>query len=204
MEEQRRVTTSIQFVKTVAIGGLIFLIPFVLLVLVIGKGFAIMLKLANYVDTFIPIESIGGVALVNIVAALAMILICFLAGLFARKRTTKTLYHKIETILLGLVPGYTFVKGMTDNFISSEKASESFSPIIVHFDDFSQLCFEVERTGNGMAVIYIPGAPNPWSGAIVCVTEDRIESIDMKVAEAMMAIKKLTPGVINYGHRPGA
>ena len=201
MEKQRPFKKSIQFVKTVVIGGLVFLIPFVLFVLVIGKGFSIMLILAKYVDQFIPIEAVRGVAFVNIVAILGMTLICFLAGLYARSKTSKKLYEKIETILLGVVPGYTFVKGFTDSLSSSEKAAESFLPVIVRFDDYSQLCFEIERTDNGLVVVYIPGAPNSWSGSIVCVTEDRIDKPEMTVAVAMMSIKKLTPGVINYGNR---
>jgi uncharacterized membrane protein len=202
MEKQRPFKKSMQFVKTVVIGGLVFLVPLVMIVLVIGKAFAMMLIVANYVDKFIPVEAVLGVALVNIVAILGMTLTCFLAGLYARTKSSKKIYEKIETFLLGIVPGYTFVKGLTDSLSSSEKAAESFFPVIVRFDDYSQLCFEIERTDNGLAVVYVPGAPNSWSGSIVCVTEDRIDKLDMTVAVAMRSIKQLTPGVINYGDRP--
>ena len=53
------------FFKTTIIGGLIFLIPIVVLSVILGKALKIMMVVAEPLDKLIPIESIGGVALVT-------------------------------------------------------------------------------------------------------------------------------------------
>ena len=39
--------------------------------------------------------------------------------------------------------------------------AKNMQPVLVRFDDNSQLGFEIERLDNGQVVIYLPGAPDP-------------------------------------------
>ena len=50
------------FLKATLIGGVAFLIPVVVLMVVFGKAFELMSRLAAPVQRFVPLESIGGVA----------------------------------------------------------------------------------------------------------------------------------------------
>ena len=43
-------------------------------------------------------------------------------------------------------------------------------------------------------MVYLPGAPNPWSGSVVYVTADRVERLDMSVSEAVKNIRTLGRG----------
>ena len=38
------------------------------------------------------------------------------------------------------------------------------TPVLITLDDYEQMAFEVERTAGGKVVVYLPGAPNSWSG----------------------------------------
>lgn len=51
------------FIKTTAIGGLLFLVPIVVLAVIPKKAYNIMMLVAVPLDRLIPIETIGGVAL---------------------------------------------------------------------------------------------------------------------------------------------
>ena len=68
-------------IKTMIVGGLIFLVPFAVALLVFGKVYSVALRLAEPLDGMIPIEAIGGVALANILAVAIILLACFLAGI---------------------------------------------------------------------------------------------------------------------------
>jgi hypothetical protein len=59
------------------------------------------------------------------------------------------------------LPGYAFVKAFGDNMRRSDEIAESFLPIAVHFDDYSQLAFEVGRELNGHVGVYLPSVRNP-------------------------------------------
>ncbi|MBW1789869.1 MAG: hypothetical protein JRK53_25185, partial [Deltaproteobacteria bacterium] len=103
------------FIKTTAIGGLLFMIPIVIVAMILGKAYKVMMLVAVPLDKLIPIEAIGGVALVNILAVLSIFVGCFLAGLVAKSKLGKATFTWIDAKLLMIFPGYTYLKGMTDS-----------------------------------------------------------------------------------------
>jgi len=65
---------------------------------------------------------------------------------------------------------------------------------MVKLDDSAQIGFEVERLDNGLVVVYLPGAPNPGSGNVVYMTEDRIEKLNLKFSEVAKVMKRIGIG----------
>lgn len=186
------------FIKTTILGGLVFLVPVVIVVAVVGKAFNIMMLVAKPMGTLIPTDYIGGIAVANLLALLAIALLCFVAGVIARSASAKKAYRALDTALLA-VPGYVFVKGFTESMNSSEEAAKSLLPVIVRLDDNAQIGFEVERIDGGSVVVYLPGAPNPWSGSVVYFSEDRVKRLDITVAQTIQHIRKLGHGSAQYG-----
>ena len=109
------------FIKTTLIGGLIFLIPFVVIMAVLGKAVKLMASLAVPISKIIPIESVAGVAIVNIVAIVVLIFICFFAGLMARSQAGKRAFNSLDIKLMALLPGYAFVKGIAGSMDGKEE-----------------------------------------------------------------------------------
>jgi len=190
-----------KLVKTTIIGGLIFLVPIIIIIAILGKAFQLMTLVAKPLGALIPVDSIGGVALANLLAVLAIILCCLVAGIIAKGIYAKRISGSLESKLLMAIPGYSFVKGITDSMKNSEDAAKSFVPVVVQFDDNAQLGFEIERTKRGNVVVYLPGSPNPWSGSVVYFNEDRVERLDMPAAEAINNIRHLGRGSAKYGER---
>ncbi len=184
----------IKFVKTTVIGGLLFLVPVILLVIVLTKVFSLLLLIAKPLDDMIPLDSIGGIAIANILVILMIILICFLAGILATGKYMKKFQVAIENNILIKLPGYAIIKGFIDGINTTEKASENFVPVLVTFDDHQMLCFEIERTSDEKIVVYLPRAPNPWSGTVLYVDKDRVKPINASVTEAVKNIQSLGLG----------
>ena len=59
---------GIHFFKTTAIGGLVFLVPVVVLLVVLAKAAGLMMMVAEPMAMWLPIDAIGGVALANVIA----------------------------------------------------------------------------------------------------------------------------------------
>lgn len=72
--------------KKTVLGGVIFLIPFVILLAVAGKAYEVMEKVAAPVASAIGIERIGAIAVINIATVLAIIAACYIAGLLATSK----------------------------------------------------------------------------------------------------------------------
>ncbi len=188
-----------QFIKTTILGGVIFLIPFVVVIAVLGKAHQIMMLVAEPMSDWIPIEEVGGIALANVLALVAIVMSCFLFGLMAKSVPAKKIYRTVDATLAS-VPGYAFVKGFADSISRSEEHAKSFIPVIARFDDSAQISFEIERTPEGTVVVYLPGAPNPWSGTVVHLEQSRVEKLDMSVADAVKSIQSLGRGSAKYGN----
>ena len=166
-----------QLIRTTLIGGVIFLIPLVFVVAVVGKAIQIMKSVAVPLSELLPVESVAGVAVVPILIGIILFLSCLIAGLLARSAWGKRLYAKVDNVLLQMIPGYAWVKGLMGD-ISIEEAEEVFKPVLIKFDDQYQLGFEVERAVDGLVTVYMPGSPDPRSGTVSYVTSDRIQSVE--------------------------
>ena len=92
------------------------------------------------------------------------------------------------------IPGYQIVNTFIDGISSTEKASANFNPIIVAFDDYEMLCFEIEKVSNNKTVVYQPGAPTPWSGAVLYIENSRIKHLNISVQDALRNIQSLGLG----------
>ena len=182
-----------KFIKTTIIGGLVFMVPVVIVVVIAGKALEIMMLVAKPLGNLIPVDSIGGVAVANVLALLGLSLLCFVAGLIAKSEMAMKVYRSLDSALLA-IPGYAFVRGFTDSMTSSQETAKSLLPVLVRFDDNEQIGFEVERLEQGKVVVYLPGAPDPWSGSVVYFSEDRVKRLDMTVAQAINKIRHLGRG----------
>ena len=187
-----------KFVKTTILGGVVFLVPVVILAAILGKAYQIMMLVAQPMSDWIPIDAVGGVALANILALLAIVVLCFLIGLLARSQMAKGVYRRLDQ-RMSAIPGYTFVKGMAESIQMGAQNSESFTPVIARFDDNAQIGFEIERASGGQIAVYLPGAPNPWSGTVVLLDEARVQKLDMSVSYAIRSIQALGRGSAKHG-----
>ncbi len=139
-------------------------------------------------------ETLIETLVLNLLAVLVILGFCFLAGLAAQRARAKKIVARLEGTLLAALPGYAFVKALADNMRRSDEIAESFVPVAVHFNEYSQLAFEIEREPNGKVALYLPSVPNPWSGAVVYVTNDRVTRLSISLSEALKNIRMLGKG----------
>ena len=178
-------------VRTTIVGGLLFLLPIAVLSLIIGKVFQWFRAIAKPLEAYVPIESFAGFLVADLLAVLAILLVCFLAGLAARMENLRVLSSSLEQLLVGSIPGYTFAKSMVGGLVQADDEIGKMKPVMVRMDDFHQLAFEVERTPRGYVSIYLPGAPNPLSGTVAYFESERVEALDLEPHEAMKIIRVL-------------
>ena len=184
------------FIKTTVVGGFVFLIPAAIVVVVLGKVIGTLKILAQALSSFFGIESLVGGFVVELLAIAATALVCFVMGLLAKRASAKRLREKLDTTLLNSFPGYAFIKGFAENLRQAEELAGSFQPVLVRFDDYTQVAFETHRDSAGKVALYLPGAPNPWSGTVVYVSHERVEPLAMTLTEALRNIRTLGKGSI--------
>lgn len=182
-----------RFIKTTILGGILFIVPIVIFIALIGKA----LELTNFIATPLAerfaVYSVGGFAVAHLLALAILILICFAAGLAAKTTIAGKFVKSLETNVLDKIPAYALLKAKTQSTLTPEE-TESLRPVIARFDDSWQLAFEIERFADGKVVVFLPGSPDPWSGSVCVVTDDRVAPLDVTVNTAVKMMKRLGKG----------
>jgi uncharacterized membrane protein len=182
------------FVKTTLVGGAVFLVPVTVLALLLAKVGDVLLRLAQPLAKRLPLNTVWGVAVADVVLILLAVLVCFLAGLLARVSFANRLVRKAEAGVLWRIPGYGFVKGLTES-LDRSPAAKGMVPVLIRFDDAAQLAFEVDHLPDGRRVIYLPGAPDPRAGSVLLMDADRVEPVQMTFVRATAVLRALGRGL---------
>jgi uncharacterized membrane protein len=192
------------FIKTMILGGLLFLFPLVIVTAVVGKAFKLMLRVTEPLDEVIPADSVADVATINLVAIAALLVGCFVAGLVAQSAVGRRVYQAADANLAGLVPGYAALRARLGSAVGDEERQKTLRTVFVQFDDQAQIAFEVERLPDGRAIVFLPGAPDAWSGSAVVVDADRVTPLDLEMREVVRLAKNLGKGGATVlGDAPG-
>lgn len=181
------------FAKTTALGGLVFLLPLLVVAYLLVQAYEIMLEVAEPLARVLPVEALGGIAWAGVLAALLLVLLCFLVGLLARTALARRLRQGFERRVVAGVPFYGFVKSMLSSSLPAEEEG-GLRPVLVRFDDCSQIAFEVERPRPGEVAVFLPGAPNPWSGKVQLVAAARVQPLDAGMMGTVATIQQLGLG----------
>lgn len=180
----------LRFLKTTILGGILFLVPIVIFIAVIGKAFLLTDKLAQPIANLLPFATFGGIAVAQLIAIVLLVLVCFLAGLAATTSAARHLVHLLETNVLDKIPAYALMKTKTDSILSPDDIHDMQS-VLVQFDDSWQIAFQIQKLDAGKSLVFLPGAPEAWSGSICVVTSDRVQPLAMTIKDVGILMKRL-------------
>ena len=97
------------FLKTTIVGGVVFLVPIIVLTIILDKALGISRKIVAPLSTLIPVESVAGIGMAKLLAIAAIVFFCFLAGLFAKTGFAKKIVGWLGFTLLLQPAGYRFM-----------------------------------------------------------------------------------------------
>jgi len=186
-------SNGIQFIATTIIGGLLFLVPVVFLGFVLTKAVGFMMIIAEPMADFIPVDSVGGVALANLIAIVAVIIVSFFAGLIARNALASGFIKGLESKFLMKIPGYSIVKGIKGGFDKDE--TNHFKPVALALGSAERVGFEIQKLPDGRSMIFIPSVPNSFSGITQVLPADQITYLDIPMTAIMELSERYGYGV---------
>jgi uncharacterized membrane protein len=93
-----------RFLRTTILGGAFFLMPIVVLVYLLNKAIDFARRGLKPVAKMIPDELVSGTTMETIMAIGLIVLLCFLAGLFARTLLAQKITSELESAVLSKVP----------------------------------------------------------------------------------------------------
>jgi uncharacterized membrane protein len=187
------VNTIKTFLKATLVGGLMFLVPVVLVALVLRHALQFAGKLAKPLAAVLPVSQVGGVAVATLVAVAILLVVAFLAGLLSRTSLGRRVTRWFEESILGGMPQYRMVKSLADGLTQLESGG-NLRPVLMRGDEGWMLGYQMEELPNGWRVIFLPASPTPMSGNVIYVEASRVKLLDLSMTEAMQLVKRLGIG----------
>jgi uncharacterized membrane protein len=186
-----------RFLRSTVIGGLVFLVPLVVLVAIVAWTVEAALKVIAPVFEWLPDKSVGGVSLVVVSAVLGLVVGCFLAGLVAETAILRRLGERAEKLAL-LVPGYALMKNVGTDLVGIE-GKHPAKTALVRFEASWQLGFLMETLSDGRHVVFVPGVPRALVGTLHIIAAERVQVLAMSVSASLDVLSRLGVGLRETG-----
>lgn len=183
----------LNFLKSTFVGGLFVLAPLVVLLILIGKVIDVIYSAIRPLLEYLPFHSSAQVALAAALGIIAVIVLCFLAGLVARTTLTQRFVRWIESMVLSNLPGYSLMKGVGASFVGAD-GNDGRQAVMVRLESSWTIGFTMDRLEDGRVVVFIPGAPNAFSGTLHIMEANRIEPLNLSTRATIDCLNRLGVG----------
>ena len=181
------------FIKSMVIGGVLFFIPLIILIVILQKALQIAAVLVLPIIKLLNVTHIFGIGVELIITIAIILSILYLGGLVSKTSRAKKAVRKMEDAILSKVPGYEMIKNMGESFAGFE-GNTSFQTVLARIEDAWQYAFLIEEIDGEQYAVYVPGAPNPMSGSVYILEKDRIKKTNIPLSAVMKSLRGLGTG----------
>jgi uncharacterized membrane protein len=180
-------------VARVLVRGILFLVPIALLVVLAVQAVKLVSDLLRPVAKALSADTVFGIVVAEFFAAVLIVALCLLAGIFAGMRLGRSIGDRLEQLILRRIPGFTLLKSMTHGMVGMQTGAD-VRAALAWIEESWVLAFAMERHDNGLYTVFVPSAPTPAAGAIYYLPEDRIKLLDVPVSAAVACVTRLGIG----------
>lgn len=181
----------VDVLKSTLIGGVLFLLPLVVMIVIVEKALQIATKVFAPLAPLLGDRPILGVSAATLGSLVALLLLCLVAGVFARTLVAQRFVDFLEGSILGRIPVYGILKSTAEGIAGIEN-DESMKPVVVRLDDNLVIgLMTAEEEGKDLVAVYLPGAPTPISGSVIYAERERVTPLEATTVEAFAAMKKI-------------
>jgi len=181
-----------QFLINTLIGGFLVLLPLGIFVLIVKLIIQFIVNIIRPLTTLINLKI--SLFWINILVLLAIIVLCFLIGLFIRTQLGRTSLRYFEVNWLEKLPAYATIRDIIQQFTGAKKTPFQR---VVQLDAFNS-----ETTMTGFITdenateytVFVPTAPNPTNGLVFNIPKEKVVLLDIRAEEAIRMIVGLGVG----------
>ena len=184
------------FFRATIVGGVLFLLPAALVVLILGYAVRMAVKVAQPLSDGLGLDQLGeveGIGAATVLGILVLVVISFAAGIFARTGGGRRISRRFEESLLGGLPHYQMLKSMVESLVQFENSTD-IKPALVSIEDGWQIGYRLETLHDGWVAVFLPQSPTPMSGNVMFFPGERVRSLDMSMVQAMTLVKRIGIG----------
>lgn len=187
-----------KFIRTTIAGGILFMIPLIIVISVVKKALHILKPLTDPWDARLKDDIFWGLDGHNLIGILMLIVFCFLGGLVFQLTPVRRYVNMIEVKLLSYFPGYLLIKSLVSEALG-DSAERMLVPVLVKEGDSYRPGFLTDQQGD-LCTVFLPEVPHVNNGElqiipVISVTRLPITNHAMKhmIRNLGKGITKLVP-----------
>lgn len=186
----------VRFIMKTIVGGLFFVIPLLLVLVLLREGIQLVSRVVRPVSGLFHAQTYAGFLVADIIAVALILLVCFIAGLVAATGPGRRLSRGIDRLVLRKVPGYTLIKSAAEGMAGLEHipGCDEATPAVAWIEEAWVPAFVMERPVEGLVTVFVPSAPTPAAGSIYFLPENRVRSIDASMMAELRCVTRLGLG----------
>ena len=179
--------------QTLTVGGLLFILPLILLIVLILKGIRLIKPIVHNFVSFLGIESIFGKATIGVVSILFLVFLCFISGVLIHKGLLKNWNTSFNEKLYLLFPG---LKRLRFSFLNEDEDSDNtWTAIMIKRENILNIGFITHKSDNGFLSVFIPDAPDLTTGEVFLIKESNCTYQKIPRKSAMKFLREFGKGL---------
>jgi uncharacterized membrane protein len=186
------------FVRSTILGGVFFLAPIIVLIVILAKAFGYAKKGVHAIVVHVPMVSDLRVSVATALSIAVIALVCLLAGLIAHTMIGQRLVSALESSVLSKIPAYEYLKQESASALGVAEIGE-LPVVFVPMEGGWQLGVQTETLSNGLVAIFAPGAPNPHSGSVFFFPTEVVRPAGIKLAAGLNCLRRCGAGASALG-----
>lgn len=180
--------------KTV-IGGILFLLPIIVIVFLLSKAVSFARRVLEPVIKALGWDWVGGGATVTLIAIAVLLIVSYAAGLFARTALGGSTFSWVENSVLSLFPQWRLARAFIESFEAETRSATEV--VLVPTDAGWCLGFVLEKPEGDWWTIFVPGSPQWLSGSVAFAHGDQVRPSGLTPAQAIMLMRRCGEGSAN-------
>jgi uncharacterized membrane protein len=178
-----------EFITSTLVGGLLFVVPVYLAVLLLLKGMKSVGGLVRPFTTLLP----DWIPAERFLSLLLVLTLCFFVGFALRTRSGRALRERLEVVFFGKLPGYGLIRSLTQR-MAGDSSESAWMPALIELEEALVPGFVIEPLDDGRFTVFVPSVPTPLAGAVYVMNAERVHILDVPFTQAVRSISRWGSG----------
>lgn len=184
-----------RFLEHTIIGGMFFLLPFVVLLMVGQKIWAVFHDLGGNFAEWLGFGHLLNASSESALSAFGIVLTCFLFGLLARWSLASNVRNRFESSLRNALPPYEYHKAIVEQKLAlNDKPPRP--TVLVRRPGGWQPGILVEEFASGERVVFFPFSPKTTDGEVYLVSPEDVRPSTMDERTLNKILRKQGKGLV--------
>ena len=183
----------LRFLRTTVLGGILVLLPLLGVLFFAWTTIKFVLDIITPLNRLLPIQSVGGVAIIDLLAFAIFLGLCFSLGLLVQTAGGRWVGRWFEQLALNPLPGYRIFKRLSLQ-IAGRTEEALGAPVLIKLGETRQIGFLVEQLSSGEFAVFVPLAPVLYFGSLHLVRPENVERLDVPMTKVVAFVSSFGVG----------